>query len=77
VVLSPGPKVGLDDLPDELRQPVPAAKAGTDLTLAEVEKAHILAVLQAARWNRTAAARQLGIGHATLFRKLRQYGKLD
>jgi len=75
-VLAPGPRVALADLPDELQggQPAPSL-AGADLALAAVEKAHILAVLEGVQWNRTAAARKLGIGHATLFRKLRQYGQ--
>jgi DNA-binding NtrC family response regulator len=75
VVLAPGPKVGLDDLPDEVRGgPAAPPPAGGDLSLEAVERAHILAVLQSARWNRTLAARRLGIGKTTLFRKLRQYG---
>jgi transcriptional regulator of acetoin/glycerol metabolism len=45
------------------------------IPLVQWPTAHILAVLQATRWNRKAAARQLGIGHATLFRRLRQYGQ--
>jgi len=74
VVLAPGPKVALEDLPDEIRHPGP----GPDLadpgpTLEAVEKAHILAVLQSVQWNRTAAAKKLGIAPATLFRKLRRY----
>ena len=43
-------------------------------TLAEVERAHILATLAACGGNRSEAARRLGIGAATLFRKLKRYG---
>jgi two-component system response regulator HydG len=43
-------------------------------TLEAVERAHILAVLEAAGGNRAEAARRLGIGSATLFRKLKRYG---
>jgi transcriptional regulator of acetoin/glycerol metabolism len=45
------------------------------LPLADVERQHILAVLDAAAGNRTRAAALLGIGPATLFRKLRLYGQ--
>lgn len=46
-------------------------------TLAEVERAHILDLLQRAAGNRTTAARWLGIGRNTLARKLREYGISD
>jgi Nif-specific regulatory protein len=43
-------------------------------TLAEVERAHVLAVLERAKGNRTQAAKWLGIGRNTLGRRLREYG---
>lgn len=43
-------------------------------TLAEAERAHILAVLEATGGNRSAAARLLGIERKTLSRKLRSFG---
>jgi Nif-specific regulatory protein len=46
-------------------------------TLAEVERRHILRVLEAVKSNRTAAARVLGIGRNTLGRKLKEYGLSD
>jgi DNA-binding NtrC family response regulator len=58
---------------------VPEADAVTDAgvpkldTLAEVEKAHILAVLEKYRGNRTHAAAALGISIRTLRNKLREY----
>lgn len=45
-----------------------------DETLDAVERAHILRVLRASEGNRTEAAQRLGIGTATLFRKLKRYG---
>jgi len=48
--------------------------AAEGLPLAEVERRHILATLEAAEGNRAEAARRLGIGSATLFRKLKRYG---
>jgi len=47
------------------------------LPLAEVEKRHILRVLDACKGNRTAAARALQIGRNTLARKLKEYGFAD
>jgi transcriptional regulator of acetoin/glycerol metabolism len=44
------------------------------LTLAEVEKAHIERVLALCGWNRSAAARALGIDRRTLFSKIQRYG---
>ena len=56
-----------------------AAAAGRPLAgptmLAEVERAHILAMLERAAGNRTEAARLLGIGRNTLARKLKGYGR--
>ncbi len=44
------------------------------LPLAEIEKRHILAVLEHAKGNRTHAARHLQIGLRTLRNKLNEYG---
>jgi two-component system response regulator AtoC len=52
-----------------LEAPAPAA-AGT---LAEVERAHILRVLESCGGNQTRAARKLGISRNTLWEKLKQY----
>jgi Nif-specific regulatory protein len=42
--------------------------------LAEVEKRHVLRVLEQCGGNRTAAAKLLDIGRNTLSRKLKEYG---
>ena len=44
------------------------------MALDDVEKAYILAVLERNDGNKTYTAEQLGIGSATLYRKLRKYG---
>ncbi|MFO7563582.1 MAG: XylR N-terminal domain-containing protein [Enhygromyxa sp.] len=44
-----------------------------DMSLAAVEREHILSVLDASGGNKAEAARRLGIGTATLFRKLKRY----
>jgi DNA-binding NtrC family response regulator len=44
------------------------------ISLAEVEKRHILAALEKTRQNRTHAAKVLGISIRTLRNKLNEYG---
>jgi Nif-specific regulatory protein len=55
----------------------PAAAPSGLLPLAEVERRHILRVLEAVKGNRTAAAKVLEIGRNTLARKLKEYGLGD
>ena len=74
VALKDGGAIDADDLR-------PASTPGRDApvqvdlhaTLEDVERAHILAVLADAGGNRADAARRLGIGAATLYRKLKKY----
>jgi transcriptional regulator with PAS, ATPase and Fis domain len=78
-VLAGGARIEIGDLPVELQResstaPSTAAAAHPALTLAEAERRHILGTLAAALGNRARAAQMLGIGQATLFRKLKQYG---
>ena len=47
---------------------------GRTRPLEDVEREYILAAVEAAAGNRTRAAAELGIGLATLKRKLKQYG---
>ncbi len=42
--------------------------------LADVEKAHITAILERTGWNITRAAEILGIDRVTVYNKLRKYG---
>ena len=75
VVLSDG-EIRPENLP--LPSPVVAAEPRTEKPtlrpLAEVEKEHILRVLEAVGNNRSQAARVLEIGRNTLSRKLKDYG---
>jgi DNA-binding NtrC family response regulator len=74
VVLASGTRITADDLPRELGLAVPAAFApGEVRPLEDVEREYILAVLRASGGNKVRAAEQLGIGTATLYRKLQQY----
>jgi two-component system, NtrC family, response regulator HydG len=75
VVLAQGSRIELEDLPEEVVTARPPAPAAPRLRpLADVEREHILSVLEASGGNKTKAALHLGIGTATLFRKLRAYG---
>ena len=47
---------------------------GTHVSLEEVERAHILGVLQQVAWHQGRAASILGISSKTLYRKIREYG---
>ena len=75
VVLAEGkPHIEESDLPPEIAGSSPG-DAGEDepLALAEIERRHILRVLEKMGGNRKETARALGIGANTLWRKLRQY----
>ncbi|TNE84546.1 MAG: sigma-54-dependent Fis family transcriptional regulator [Deltaproteobacteria bacterium] len=79
VVLAQASKVLPRDLPPRIQgapEPTRAAKAEADvlLPLDEVERRHILAVLRAHNGNKAEAARTLGIGRKTLYRKLEAWG---
>ncbi len=58
----------------ELAAPSAPPPAEGPLTLVEQERTAILQALQRAGGNRVAASRELGIGRATLYRKLKEYG---
>ena len=63
------------DLSEELTPTVPSPlAAGPVKELEQIEKEHILAVLSLNDGNQTRTAQQLGIGSATLYRKLKKYG---
>jgi DNA-binding NtrC family response regulator len=74
VVLATGPKIDAADLPEEVRLSS-ARVLSLDLTrtLADVERDYILSVLEKNRGNQKRTAEQLGIGTATLYRRLREY----
>jgi two-component system, NtrC family, response regulator HydG len=75
VALCEGSRVDVDDLPEELRAAMPRPRpTGKTRRLEDVEREYILAAVEGAGGNRTRAAAELGIGLATLKRKLRRYG---
>lgn len=80
VILAEGqPRIELGDLPPEVRGTAPPPRIDSTgeepiLTLAEVERRHILATLDRLGDNRKATAKALGIGENTLWRRLKSYG---
>jgi transcriptional regulator with PAS, ATPase and Fis domain len=76
VALARGSRVDLEDLPEEIRQAFsrPVASEESVQPLRDVEKDYILAVLQLNGGNQTRTAKQLQIGSATLYRKLKTWG---
>jgi transcriptional regulator with PAS, ATPase and Fis domain len=81
VVLARGDLIGVEDLnlsnlttsSDSAEIPPSIVAEYHALTLAEVERRHILATLKKYRWNKSRAARILGIERSTLDRKMRRY----
>ncbi len=77
-VLSRGEPVDVVHLPEELSAPLaaplPEPSAGVLLTLEEAERRHVLRVLEACHGQQSDAARVLGIGRTTLWRKLKGFG---
>ena len=70
--------VEFDELPEEVRQAVPVPSLGGPVrTLEEIERDYILAVLRLNEGNQARTARELGIGSATLYRKLKLYGTAE
>jgi len=76
VALSPGTRVELEDLPEEVRNASLPAFLNQDSvrSLEEIEREYILASLERNGGNQTQTAQQLRIGSATLYRKLKSYG---
>jgi len=73
VVLARADRIGADDLPPEVGAGPPAIQTPSEIrTLAAVERDYIAAALRASGGNRAHAAQRLGIGAATLYRKLKQ-----
>ena len=80
VALAQYEQVTVDDLPEKIRAYRPshvliAAEDPSELVpLEEAERRYILRVVESVGGNKTLAARVLGIGRKTLYRKLQLYG---
>jgi DNA-binding NtrC family response regulator len=75
VALGSGPIVSVADLPSNLQYPTTERAPEKDelLPLEELERRAILRTLRETGGDKLAAARMLGIGKTTLYRKLKQY----
>jgi len=70
-------RIEADDLPERLtssREIIPATSGLIGLSMAKVERIMIERTLQATGGNREQAAKMLGIGTRTLYRKIKEYG---
>lgn len=75
VALARVTRTELEDLPEEVRKAIAIPSGSGEVkALDEVEKEYILAVLERNGGNQALTAEQLGIGSATLYRKLKKYG---
>jgi two-component system response regulator HydG len=77
-VLSASPMLGLDSLPDDLRPKGEATPGGmgnlVGISIEQAEKELIRNTLKMTSGNREQAAKLLGIGERTLYRKIKEYG---
>ena len=76
LIMAAGASIALADLPPELQSAAPAAGAAgsAEARLEDVERRHVLEVYEACGKNAAEAAKRLGIGRNTLWRKLKTYG---
>jgi DNA-binding NtrC family response regulator len=74
VALAQGDRIVPEDLPEEIRAAATAPRSAPGIRpLAEVEREHVLAALDAHGGNQARTAAVLGIGTATLYRKLKTW----
>jgi two-component system response regulator HydG len=80
VVMSTRPKPGMDTLPDKIR-PAKGAESSVGgmknlvgISIEQAEKELIRNTLDMVKGNREQAAKILGIGERTLYRKIKEYG---
>jgi len=75
LALGAGALIQVKDLPSNVLQPAGGAPASQEVaTLKEQERRAILQALESTHGDRLRAARLLGIGKTTIYRKLREYG---
>ncbi len=75
VALTSGPSVDVADLPSSMQYvSTRGALGGELLPLYELERRAILRAVRESKGDRLAAAKLLGIGKTTLYRRLREYG---
>jgi DNA-binding NtrC family response regulator len=71
-MMADGNLIDVNDLPERLRKPLNQGAAGNDgfLSLEEVQRRHVLRVLESVGGNKARAAEVLGIGRATIYQLL-------
>jgi two-component system response regulator HydG len=77
IVLAQHPVLDVSDIPPEIRPAPGATSAGSvqpGIPLEEAERLLVERTLEMTGGNRQEAARKLGIGERTLYRKIKQYG---
>ncbi len=74
VILSTGEYVTESELPPNISKKNDENILDKCLSLEDIEKKAIMVALDAAGWNKSEAARQLGINRKTLHKKLKSYG---
>src|SRR5262249_59134896 len=81
VALCQGELIADDDLPPYVRERRPveflSAAVARRMSLAELEREYIEAVLEDEAGNKTRAAQRLGLDRKTLYRKLDEYARSD
>lgn len=76
VVLSPGPQVMPEDLPEEFHKNITKPSVNNGIKpLNTIEKDYIISVLETLNNNKALTAKRLGMSLATLYRKLKEYGE--
>jgi DNA-binding NtrC family response regulator len=78
--MSSDPEIQLTDLPSALtgncRMPAPVTSSAKIIPISELEKRTILDTISQLNGDKLLAARLLGIGKTTLYRKLKEYGQM-
>jgi DNA-binding NtrC family response regulator len=78
IAMGSGPLLDVEDLPAAvLRQVAAAGNGDSPDTLQEIERRAIINALDAVSGDRVRAAKLLGIGKTTIYRKLKEYGLSD
>ncbi len=74
LIMASGASIAAEDLPPEIQPDAGAGGPAAAESLEDLEKRHILAAFEACGRNQLTAAKRLGIGRNTLWRKLKSYG---
>ena len=76
MIMAAGAAIGPDDLPPEIQtsSPRPGRAPDAGQKLGEIEKRYVIQTLEDCGQNQGEAAKRLGIGRNTLWRKLKSYG---